>query len=308
MNFVKGTVCAAALVVGAGAAQASTFDIIVSYLPSGVIVDSDGDGDPSTGAQNPTEEFSARQKELFGAAEKFWETVLTGFTGMVNATFTLDAWMTSEDGPDGSLAFAGPTSFETQSGFDRATGGFMQFDADDFGASAPFPQTEQLFLDSAVHEVGHALGFGTQFDFNGLLDASGDNYIGANGLSVYNALYGTSMTSIMLEAGGGHWNECWVQILTDPSCAAADGSGTPGLFNDTELMTPYAVDIPATISPVTIAAFQDLGYLTIDPYTSLTLPLASDVGTSPVPLPAGGLLLGSAIGLGALARRKRRAA
>ncbi|QCO55980.1 hypothetical protein EOK75_09645 [Pseudorhodobacter turbinis] len=310
MKKIVLTAFSAVLAMNAGSANAATFDLIVNYLPAGVIIDSDGDGNTATGAQNPTEAFSARQIQLFGAAETFWETVLTGFTGLTNAVYTLDAWMTYEDGSDGSLAFAGPRSFATQSGFDRAIGGFMQFDSADFGADAEFPQSEQLFLDSAIHEVAHALGFGTQFEFNDLVDATGNNYIGENALAVFNAVNGTSVSSILLENGGGHWNECWVAGLDGAACLPEDGTPALGLFNDPELMTPFAVDIPATLSPTTIAAFRDLGYETIDPYAAVSIPLAANIGTtpSPVPLPASGLLLLGALGFVPALRRKSKRA
>jgi hypothetical protein len=271
------------------ASAAPIFDIVVEYKPAGELVDN-GAGNTSS----PTEEFSDRQKQLFGVAESFWESVITGFQGIVNASYNLVAWLTPEDGPDGSLAFAGPRTFETtSSGFDRATSGIMQFDADDFGVNALFPQSEQLFLDSAIHEIAHALGFGTQFSFNGLVDASGNNYIGTQAVAAFNATNGTSVTSILLEDGGGHWNECWVEGLTAP-CAPEDGSSSSGLFNDPELMTPFAVDYPATISAATIAAFSDLGYETIDPFTNISLPIAANIPAE-VPEPGTGLLMFAAL-------------
>ncbi len=281
------------------ASAAPIFDIIVEYKPAGELVDN-GAGNTSS----PTEAFTDRQIQLFGAAESFWESVLTGFQGIVNASYNLVAWLTPEDGSDGSLAFAGPRTFETTtSGFDRATSGIMQFDADDFGASALFPQSEQLFLDSAVHEIAHALGFGTQFSFNGLVDASGNNYIGAEALAAFNTTNGTSVTSILLENGGGHWNECWIEGLST-SCAPEDGSPTIGLFNDPELMTPFAVDYPATISAATIAAFRDLGYETIDPFTTISLPVAANI-TADVPEPGTVMLmLAGLLGLCASGRRR----
>jgi hypothetical protein len=296
------TLLAAFSLSAMNANAAPLFDIIVEYKPAGEIVDN-GAGDPNS----VTQAFSGRQIQLFGAAELFWESVLTGFQGIPEPTYNLQAWLTPEDGPDGSLAFAGPREFEDISGFDRATAGIMQFDADDFGPDAPFPQTEQLFLDSAVHEIAHALGFGTQFSFNGLLDVD-DNYIGAQALAAFNTTNSTSETFISMEIGGGHWNECWVKGLFE-ACSPEDGmSPDPDLFNDTELMTPFAVDVPATFSAATIAAFRDLGYLTIDPFTQgIAVPLAANIPANvPVPSPAlGSLILASMLGLYVSGRRRR---
>ncbi len=295
----------ASLSLGTMAASATPlFDIIVDYKPAGETVDN-GAGNPNS----PTEAFSARQIQLFGAAETFWESMLVGFEGIANPTYNLTAWLTPEDGAYGSLAFAGPRAWETTtSGFDRATDGIMQFDADDFGASAVSPQSEQLFLDSAIHEIAHALGFGTQFSFNNLIDVNG-NYIGANAVDAFNVEYGTSETSIALQDGGGHWDECWIKGLFGP-CSPEDGSVNIGLFNDVELMTPFAVDVPATISPATIAAFSDLGYLTINPFTDVSLPLAADIQYNvAVPAPAtGSLLFAAMLGMYISIRRRSNSA
>lgn len=293
-------------VLSLGATSASAvpiFDIVVDFVPDGEL--RDGDENPGT-PDTQTVAFSDRQKTLFGAAETFWESVLTGFRGLANSTFNLAAWMTDEDGVDGSLAFAAPNSFQTVTDgpdtFERADGGFMQYDVADFGPGGV--QSEQLFLDSAVHEMGHALGFGTMFTDNNLIDVDG-NYIGTNALIAFNGAYGAAVTSILMEENiGGHWNECWVNSLIDPNCDPETATG--GSFNDTELMTPFAVDVPATISPATIGAFRDLGYVTIDPFTQdLVLPLAADIqATVPEPTTTS-LFLAALFGLFASSRRRR---
>ena len=300
MNKIIGTAFTTALLFGAGTtAMAAPFDIIVTYVEEGTPQDNDDDG-----IFAPAQAFTARQKQLFGVAETFWETVLTGYTGIAAPVYNLSASLVPEDGVDGSLAFAGPRSFESVAGttnpangneFVRATSGIMQFDADDFAPDGGV-QTEQLFLDSAIHEVAHALGFGTLFEANGLVDPNdGDLYTGANALNAFNDVNDVSFSSILLEAGGGHWNECWVKEITDEFC-------DPDFFNDPELMTPFAVDFKASLSAATIAAFRDLGYTTIDPRSGLGLP---DVPAA-IPLPAGSILLLSGLfGLGAAARRKR---
>jgi hypothetical protein len=159
--------------------------------------------------------------------------------------------------------------------------------------------------------MAHALGFGTMFEDNNLVDGTGNNYIGANALDAFNDAYSVSVSSILLENGGGHWNECWVAGLGGAACSPEDGSPTTGLYNDPELMTPYAVDYAATLSPATIAAFRDLGYETISPFAQVSMPVAANITApvpSAVPLPATGLLLLGALGFIPAMRRKSKRA
>lgn len=306
--------CAALIALGSTPAHSSTFDILMSYLPAGAsVTGSDGVMRTATG-------FTDRQIELFGLAERFWETVITGFSGRADPTLKVTASMASIDGRYRTAAYAGPRSAEYVDGLDPTSGaarrflrpltGTMAFDADDFGADAAGAgaASERTFLTTAIHEISHTLGFGTTFGFNGLVGTTPDRYVGRSAVAAFNATNGTALSALTLDARSGHWSECWVLGANGGACAAQDGSGRRGLHNDTEVLTPFITNDTATIAPATIAAFRDLGYLTIDPFSGITLPQVPPMtvaqAPSPVPLPAGGLLLLTALG-GAAALRRR---
>jgi len=290
--------CAAICI--AGHSSAATFDLDVTYLPAGQEIDFDGNLTTAT-----TQAFSARQVQLIDAAASFWESVVTGFdgfSGAVDPVLSLTAAFAPIDGLNRTLAFGGLTNAETVgtnpatgSGFLRATEGILQFDTADYG-----PRSEQNFLDTAVHEIAHAMGFGLIFDVNGLLETP-TRFNGAQAVAKFNELNGTTITSILLDDSGGHWNECYERGVTDPLCS--DAPPSPNFFNDAELLTPFTAFGAATLSPVSVAALRDMGYQTTD-LASYALPVASNIPALPVPLPAGAwLLVGGLAGLGAMRRR-----
>lgn len=300
--------CAAFLMLGAAPGAAATFDLVMSYTPAGATVTgSDRVARQSVG-------FSARQIELFGLAERFWETVLVGFSGRAAPSIAVTAAMTSIDGRYRTAAFAGPRSAEYVNGADptsgaakrflRPTTGAMQFDAADFGAGGA---SEETFLAVAIHEISHTLGFGTLFGHNGLVGATPNRYVGRAAVAAFNATHGTSVTSLALDSSNGHWSECWVRSAKGLACTPESGRGG---HNDSDVLTPFIAPGTATIAPATIAAFRDLGYLTIAPSSGIALPTATptvaELALAPVPLPASGLLLIAAMGGFAALRRRRK--
>ena len=141
------------------------------------------------------------------------------------------------DGAGGVLGQAGPTSIRTAS-YLPATAS-MKFDI----ADADVFKGQGLFDDIVVHEMSHSLGFGSIWGYKNLV--AGGLYKGAEALAQYQATAaGAGATGIPVEQDGG--------------------SGTAGSHWDeetfvNELMTGY-IDADNYVSPMTVAAFRDLGY------------------------------------------------
>jgi hypothetical protein len=131
----------------------------------------------------------------------------------------------------------------------------MEFDSADL---ATLEASGQLY-DVVLHEMGHLLGIGTIWQALGLLRGAGTTnprFLGARATAEYNAIFGTSGTSVPVEgrpSGLGsrdsHWRE--------------------SVFGN-ELMSPYISGTPNPISRVTVASLADLGYTVnmnaADPY------------------------------------------
>jgi hypothetical protein len=146
------------------------------------------------------------------------------------------------DGAFGVLGHAGPTALRLGS-YLPATAA-MRFDI----ADAERMHQDGEWSGLVLHEMMHALGFGSLWSFMGLLEQGEDgtvNYTGANGVAWYEALYGTP-GPVPVETNGGP--------------AAALGHWDEATFG-AELMTGYVepgVDHP--ISPMSIGSLADLGY------------------------------------------------
>jgi hypothetical protein len=133
----------------------------------------------------------------------------------------------------------------------------MQFDSADVANLVAAGQFDEVIL----HEMGHVLGIGTIWTARGLLVGGGTadpQFTGANAVTEYNALFGTSGTSVPVENVGGsgiagsHWRE--------------------SVF-ETELMTGFLdAGVAVPLSRVTVASLADLGYVVdlaaADPYTA----------------------------------------
>jgi len=169
------------------------------------------------------------------------------------------------DGQFNVLGSAGPMTVRPSSVFGAGTTivGRMNFDSADI---ALMRSTGSLF-DVILHEIGHVLGIGTLWSFNGLNDGSGgvatcDSYsTNSRAAAEYRAVSGCASGAPPIEddtgrAGTdcGHWDE---------SCFG------------TELMTGTISLFSASTQPLsrmTIATLEDIGYTvdysTADSYTA----------------------------------------
>lgn len=194
---------------------------------------------------------------LFDAANR-WSEIITGdlpdvpvggFRGLeniddilidVSSVFLLDD-LGNPDGEGGTLARTTiPLTNWLRSDSSLPFYGVIKFDAADI-------ERKDLF-DTALHEIGHALGIGTIWDKLGLLDTSSisdPRFTGALATSEYNKIFRLNEPSVPVEANGGsgtalgHWRETF--------------------FGD-ELMTGTLNDGVNPLSSITVASLADLGY------------------------------------------------
>lgn len=243
-----------------------------------------GNGQFSIGITFFDESFTPSQKAAFDTAASIWETLITSDLADVTVDYganeacgqgepslsgTIDDLMifaTSFTGSVGGvLGSAGPCRSRS-SGTDGGTNvvGFMQFDTADVDEL----ETAGELLDVIVHEMGHVLGIGTNWDFDpffdlldylpydGPNDCSAPGYPGFTTLPTYT---GTNGVAAWIESLGGVGN---VPVED------AGGAGTWCAHWDeetfgNELMTGYLDAGANPLSILTARSLEDIGY-TVD--------------------------------------------
>ena len=232
----------------------------------------------------------------FRAAVARWESVISANTGAVYIPFlrTVDdffdngstdkifgviddlriyARVGSIDGAGGTLALAGPAFVRVSS--DLPAVSRITLDMDDIGR---FAATDLRGV--VLHEIAHALGFGTRWDVLGLLvspsvDEDGEpispapdtHFNGTNAIAAFDAVGGTSYTGekVPVENMGGS--------------GTADAHWRNSVFGLRELMNGYRILGSRTaeaMSLVTIQSMADLGYtVDVDEADTYTLPFSS---------------------------------
>ena len=232
----------------------------------------------------------------FRAAVARWESVISANTGAVYIPFlrTVDDFFDNGstdkifgviddlriyarvggiDGAGGTLALAGPAFVRVSS--DLPAVSRITLDVDDIGR---FTTTDLRGV--VLHEIAHALGFGTRWDVLGLLvspsvDEEGEpispvpdtHFNGTNAIAAFDAVGGTSYTSdkVPVENMGGS--------------GTADAHWRNSVFGLRELMNGYKILGSRTaeaMSLVTIQSMADLGYtVDVDEADTYTLPFSS---------------------------------
>lgn len=144
------------------------------------------------------------------------------------------------DGPGRILGMAGPAVIKSSNGNIRPLGGIMKFDVDDIKGL-----DDEEWKAVILHELGHVLGIGTLFSYNGLHSgrASSDRYSGTYAQAEWETLCPGGRLPIETDGSvgtaGGHWDE---------ECLRG------------ELMTGYLSSDAMQLSRITIASLRDMGY------------------------------------------------
>jgi Ca2+-binding RTX toxin-like protein len=222
-----------------------------------------GGDDPGTATINPGQNpadvfdidvrfsgtFTQSQQDTILAAAQRWEQIIIGDVpdvfvpgfGQVD-DIVIELRTGGIDGPSGVVAETG--LFAARVGSRLPSAAFVQFDTSDLLGL----EQSGLLGDTVLHEMGHALGFGSIWDDLGLLAGAGSSnpqFLGQMAVQEYNLRFGTSVTGVPVENMGGagtadsHWRET---VLGN------------------ELMTGFLDNGNNPITRLTIAQFADLGY------------------------------------------------
>ncbi len=150
------------------------------------------------------------------------------------------------DGEGGTVAYAGPCFIRSANTLPVV--GLTVFDEADLD--------EDLLYDIALHEFAHVLGFGTLWEFQGLLrepavpgDPSADtHFIGSGARDAFAAI------------GGGAWGGAHVPVENEfGGVGTLNGHWRWRVF-ESELMTGFISAGSSPLSVVTVASLGDLGY------------------------------------------------
>ncbi len=211
--------------------------------------------------------LSSSDTQAFDTAELKWESIIRGDLPdvIVANVGTIDdlvitVRLTAIDGPGGVL---GQTGIDVQ-----RTGSFLPAMASITIDSADLAAIEAdgSLSDVILHEIGHALGFGTVWDQQGLIASAGTSnprFLGAQATAEYDRIFRSTEPNVPVENVGGsgsadlHWRE--------------------SKFGN-ELMSSVIGTGSNPLSRVTVAALADMGYQVdfsqADPFT----PSASGLG------------------------------
>ena len=200
---------------------------------------------------------------IFQSAAATWEQIIPsyidGYQGAeIFNGITIDAAITTIDGVGNILGQAGPTYYGIDdAGYSLAVAGVMQFDVADVGGLGSNLTTVIL------HEMGHVLGLGTLWTYNGLYVTGSGQYTGANALAAYRLEFnqpGATFVPVELGGNAGTYNSHWNEV--DGGAALTNlTSVISGQNMAYELMTGWLnVDQNYFISDMTRASLIDLGY------------------------------------------------
>lgn len=220
----------------------------------------------------------------FTKAKSFWEFQLTGYRDRgLNAPseIRIHVDLNEIDGAGGILGSAGPTFGNFGGSFIETTEGAMTFDTADLNTMV----AGGIFDAVIRHEIGHVLGFGSLWTYNGVYLEGTGQYTGEAAIAAFQIEFNQPQaTYVPVELDGGpgtangHWNMGiflgnaeTADSRDDPGDAIVYTSVNNGLRLDDELMTGYLTG-DAWFSNTTLQSFYDIGY-----------EVAFDVNGQPVP-------------------------
>jgi hypothetical protein len=191
-------------------------------------------------------------KQGFYDAAEYYSDIITGDLASHNGVddIQISANLSNIDGSGGFWGWGGTSSVRSDTLLPSK--GYVNIDSSDLDTMDSYGLWDDLIL----HEMAHALGFGTSWASMGLIDNyDGDlRFNGANATQAYNDDYS-------VKAGNDALSDLGVPVETD------GGSGTAGVHWDDqtfgeELMTGR-LNYTNTLSDMSIAALEDMGYDTV---------------------------------------------
>lgn len=234
--------------IGVPLGNVGQFDIVVN-LPAGL---------------------SSASSQAFASAEARWESIIRGDlpdvivpnVGTID-DLVINVTVSAIDGPGGVL---GETGIDIQRSVSflpaMAT---INIDSADLATL----QANGTFEDVILHEIGHALGFGTVWAQQGLIAGAGTTnprFTGAQASAEYQRLFRTTEPNVPLENAGGlgsvdaHWRE--------------------SKFGN-ELMSSVLTPGSNPLSRVTVSALADMGYqVDLNQADAYTPPRAGALGAA----------------------------
>ena len=197
-------------------------------------------------------EWTASQRQNVEAAAELISDIVTGDIADSNGIddIMLTAQLTSIDGTDGYWGWGGYNS--VRSGSRLPDEGYLRLDTADIARMESY----NLIDDFAFHEMLHAMGFGTGWSSMGLVETVNGSlrFTGENATLAYNNEFSHIASGDGLSGFG-------VPVEME------GGSGTAGVHWDddtfgSEMMTGQ-LNGTNSVSEMTIAALEDMGYETI---------------------------------------------
>ncbi|WP_136635239.1 leishmanolysin-related zinc metalloendopeptidase [Pseudooceanicola onchidii] len=198
---------------------------------------------------------SQMMQYVIEAAERLSDVILGDLADVATSSgliddFHLTAYLTTVDGAGGYVGKGGYTSVRTDSYIPSM--GHIRIDEADVSKMLNY----NVFDDLVLHEMIHALGFGTAWDAMGLVDTIDGSlrFTGDYATAIYNDRFADIAAADSLSFHG-------VPVEMEGGSATAGKHWDEGVLSG-ELMSS-TLNLSNDFSALTIAALQDMGYQTI---------------------------------------------